>query len=160
MAEVSLEKVEAVSSPIIQNLGYRLVDVELASEQGRVVLRLFIDKDGGSVTIGDCTLVSHAVEDAIDAEGALTMRYVLEVSSPGLDRPLKTENDFQRYSGREIRLKTREPVEGRMNYRGLLEKFENGKVHMTVDNMKFEIPFGQIAKARLVPDIQKGKKRN
>ncbi len=160
MHDVAIEKVEAAAEPIINNLGYRLVDCEFSSEGGRVTLRIFIDKEGGAVTIDDCELISRAVGDAIEAEGAVAMSYDLEVSSPGLNRPLKKKEDFERYRGREIKLKTREPIEGRSNYKGVIEDFQNDKVHMIVDGMKFEIPIDLVSKARLVPDLGKVKKRN
>lgn len=154
MQDVALEKVEAVTEPIINNLGYRLVDCEFTSEPGRFTLRIFIDKDDGAVMMDDCELVSRAVEDVIEAEGIVGMAYNLEVSSPGLDRPLKKKEDFERYRGREIKLKTREPIEGRSNYKGILENFKDDQICMIVDGMKFEIPLNQVSKARLVPDIR------
>jgi len=154
------QKVEKIAEPIINNLGYKLVDVEFASEQGRLVLRLSIDKEGGGMTIDDCELISRAVEDVIEAEGAVGMRYNLEVSSPGLDRPLKTKKDFEKYRGKEIRLKTREPIEGRSNYKGVIEGLEGDKIYMIVDGMKLEIPIDLVSKARLVPDFTKPKDKS
>lgn len=159
MKEVSLEKVEAAAGPIISNLGYELVDCEFTSDQGRFVLRLYIDKLGGKITIDDCELVSHAVEDAIEVESITDVSYNLEVSSPGLDRPLKKKADFERFAGSEISVRTKEPIEGRSNYKGILESTAGGDIFMAVDNMSFQIPIGMILKARLVPKFEKGKKR-
>jgi len=157
--QVSLEKIEAAANPIIKNLGYELVDLEFGSEQGRYVLRLYIDKLGGKVAIDDCELISRAVEDAIEAEKIMDVSYSLEVSSPGLDRLLKKEADFEKFVGSEISVRTREPIDNRSNYKGTLEAVGDGSISMMIDNMRFQIPIGLILKARLVPKFEKGKKR-
>jgi ribosome maturation factor RimP len=159
MKEVSLEKVEAAAGSIIGNLGYELVDTEFAFDQGRYVLRLYIDKLGGGINVDDCVLVSHAVEDAIEAEALLDVSYDLEVSSPGLNRSLRRQSDFEKYIGSEIEVKTKEPIDGRSNYKGLLETAAGGSISVIIDNMKFQILIDMISKARLVPKFEKGKKR-
>jgi len=160
MDEAVLKKVEEAAAPILENLGFRLVDLEFVVEHGRLILRLYIDKENGVVTIDDCEYASHAVEDVIEAEGIVGASYTLEVSSPGLDRPLKSQNDFEKHIGEVIRLKTREPIEGRSNYKGVLETVHDGQLQMIIDGMRFQIPLDQILKARLVPEIGELKKRN
>jgi len=153
MDEVTLKKVEEVAAPILNNLGFQLVDLEFVVENGSFILRLYIDTEGEKITIDDCELASHAVEDVIEAEGLVETSYDLEVSSPGLNRPLKAQKDFENHLGEVVRLKTREPIEGRSNYKGTLESVKDGQVHMIIDEKRFEIPINLIFKARLVPDI-------
>ena len=160
MDEAVLKKIEELTAPILNNLGFQLIDLELVVEHGRFILRLYINKEGEGVTIDDCQFASHAVEDAIEAEGIVGASYTLEVSSPGLDRPLKSQSDFEKYIGETIRLKTHEPIEGRSNYKGILEAVRDGRVNMIIDGMRYEIPIAQILRARLIPKIGELKKRN
>jgi ribosome maturation factor RimP len=160
MDEAVLKKIEELAATVLNNLGFQLIDLELVVEHGRFTLRLYIDKEGGGVTIDDCELTSHAVEDVIEAERIVGASYNLEVSSPGLDRPLKSQSDFEKNIGEVIRLKTREPIDGRSNYKGLLEAVKDGRVNMIIDGMRFEIPLAQIFRARLIPKIGELKKRH
>ncbi len=133
----------------VQGLGYELVDFEL-SQRGRM-LRVFLDKPGG-VTIDDCAQVSNHLSRLL----AVEMDYDydrLEVSSPGLDRPLKKESDFVRFAGQKVQLKLRIPLEGRKNFIGMLQGIEAGEVQLDVDGVKTSIPLGNVEKARLVPQF-------
>lgn len=94
------DQVSALIAPILEREGTELVDVEYRREQGAWVLRVFIDKPGGIIALDDCAQVSHKIGDVIEIEDVISHRYRLEVSSPGLDRVLKKESDFQRFSGR------------------------------------------------------------
>ena len=96
-----VQKVSDIARPIVEGLGIELIDAEYVKEGSKWILRLYIDKKGG-VGLDDCEAVSRAVEPAIDAEDPIREPYVFEVSSPGLERPLKTDRDFDRYEGRNL----------------------------------------------------------
>ena len=101
----------------------------------------------------DCERVSHQISGVLDVEDAIDGRYVLEVSSPGLDRPLGDARDFERFSGHEVRLRTDVPVNGQRNFKGLLRGLRGGQVVLEMDGQEVALPLERVEKARLVPDI-------
>lgn len=133
----------------VTGLGYELVDVE-QSPRGRV-LRLFIDKldKPRGVDIDDCALVSNQLSRVLAVENIDYDN--LEVSSPGMDRPVKKAADFERFAGSEIHIKLRLPVNGRRNFNGVLHGMQDGKVRLQIDSGEVELDLGNIDKARLVP---------
>ena len=133
-------------------LGCELVAIELFPKGGGQMLRVYIDKEGG-VTVDDCERVSHQISGLLDVEEAVEGSYVLEVSSPGLDRPLVSERDFERFRGHDVRLRTDRAIEGQRNFRGLLHGMRDGRVVIEADGREIILPFERIEKARLVPDI-------
>jgi ribosome maturation factor RimP len=140
---------QALIEKTLPGLGYELVDLEV-SNRGRL-LRLFIDKPGG-VSIEDCVRVSNHLTRLLAVE--LDYNYDrLEVSSPGLDRPLKKEADFVRFLGKKAQIKLRIPVEGRRNVTGVLREVHEGMLDIEVDGMLKTFEFGNIDKARLIPNI-------
>lgn len=142
-------KVRSLAQPVVEGLEMELVDVAFVTEHGRRVLRVTIDKPGG-VTVDDCAEISRELGTILDVEDPIPQRYSLEVSSPGLDRPLLNENDFKRFAGRKARIKTREPIEGRKNFKAVIDSVEGGRVRVTdFDGKVFDIPFGHIDRARL-----------
>ena len=146
---VILLRVESILEPLLDAEGISLVDVEYTREQGGWILRVFIDKDG-NVTLDDCARVSREFGQLLDVEDIIPTSYHLEVSSPGLDRPLKKEEDFIKYSGRRVRIKTKEQVSGRRNFKGALLGCTEGQVMVKVEGSEiFAIPFSAILKANL-----------
>lgn len=146
-----IEKVRRIAEPLAAQEGLELVEVELGSGPGGTVLRLFIDKQGG-VTHDDCSSISHAVSGALDVEDPIDGAYDLEVSSPGLDRPLRTPEHFARAAGQKVRVKTFGPVpelENRKTFVGVLQGFDDGKVAVDVDGKLFRIPHALISKANV-----------
>lgn len=140
---------QALIEKTLPGLGYELVDFEL-SNRGRL-LRLFIDKPGG-VTIDDCVRVSNHLTRLLAVE--LDYDYDrLEVSSPGLDRPLKKAADFARFRGERAQLRLRLPVEGRRNVTGVLKGVRDGVIDLEVDGVVRSFELANIDKARLVPNI-------
>jgi ribosome maturation factor RimP len=135
--------------PTLKDMGFELVDVEYLSRLGKWVLRLYIDKEGG-VTLDDCAQVSREIGDLIDVKDIIIHKYVLEVSSPGLDRPLKKEKDFEHAIGKKIKVKTVAPVEGRRNYTGYLTNFQKGILYMELENGPVSLPWKEVEKANLV----------
>jgi ribosome maturation factor RimP len=133
----------------LAGLGYELVDLE-RSGKGKL-LRIFIDKSGG-ITVDDCATVSNHLSRVFAVEGIDYDR--LEVSSPGLDRPLKKEQDFVRYTGQKARIKLRVPLEGQRNFVGVLRETRAGKVEIEVDDGKrVSLDLANLEKARLVPAV-------
>ncbi len=133
----------------VAGLGFEVVDIE-QSPRGRV-LRVFIDRPekAGGIDVEDCALVSNQLSRVLAVEGVDYDR--LEISSPGLDRVLKKQADFERFAGSEINLRLRLPMNGRRNFNGILHGMQDGKVHLTIDTGEVELEFGNIDKARLVP---------
>ena len=108
-----------LAAPIVDSLNYELVDVEFVKEGANWYLRIYIDKDGG-ITIDDCQAVSERMSDILDKQDPIQQSYYLEVSSPGLDRPLKTERDFVKYKGEEVEVKLFQPIDGQKLFEGEL----------------------------------------
>ena len=131
----------------LEGLGYELVDIE-SSRSG--LLRVFIDSPRG-ITVEDCARVSNHFTRAFAVEGIDYER--LEVSSPGLDRPLKRLEDYQRFAGREASVKLKLPRDGRRRFEGKLEGVEEGKIVLDVDGQRQRLGLDEIDRARLVPDV-------
>ncbi len=144
------QRLQSLIEPIVQGLGYELVGSEWLSRSGSSLVRLYIDRDGG-VTIDDCEKVSHQVSGVLDVEDVVSGPYTLEVSSPGLDRPLFTPAQFARFVGREAKIRTFVPVDGRRNFRGTIRATDETIVTLNVDGTEIVLPFEQIEKANLVP---------
>ena len=146
-----LDKIRGVAERVTSGRGYELADVELKRERGGTLVRLYVDKEGG-IGLEDLQSVSEEVSAILDAEDPVSTPYTLEVSSPGLDRPLKTEADYRRFLGRLARLSSYEPVEGRRHWTGRLTSFEDGVVGITLEKeggALCRIPLAKIAHGRL-----------
>jgi ribosome maturation factor RimP len=130
----------------LAGLGYELVDLE-RSPKG-ALLRIFIDKPGG-ITVEDCALVSNHLSRVFTVENVAYDR--LEVSSPGLDRPLRKAEDFVRFSGQKAKLKLRVALEGQRNFVGVIRECDAGKVGIEVDGRVLSVDLGNVDKARLMP---------
>jgi ribosome maturation factor RimP len=145
------ERVTAIASPLIRELGLDLVDVEFRREAGGWILRVYLDKRGG-VTLQDCQRVSEELSDLLDVENLVGHPYSLEVSSPGLNRPLGREADFLRFVGERIRVTTSQAIGGQRRFLGTLRGYESGRVVLErEDGSRVLIPHHLITKARLAP---------
>jgi ribosome maturation factor RimP len=143
-----IEQVESLLLPILRDEGLESVDIEFIRSGRRWVLRLFIDKEGG-VTISDCERVSREFGRLLDVEDIIDHAYTLEVSSPGLTRPLRKMEDFVRYRGKTCRIVTSEKVEGRTDFRGIINTVSSDSLEIQGELGVFTIPFCAIKKARL-----------
>ena len=148
MSEAVIGTIESLVAPILQEMDLELVDVLYRREQGGWVLRLIIDRENG-VTLDDCTAVSREVSQLLDIEDIIEQVYNLEVSSPGLDRPLKSIGDFQRFIGRKAKVTTREPIQGNQVFIGRINKVEDELIILEVGQQELSIPFSEVARARL-----------
>ncbi len=144
-----LESVRNLVQPILEDYALELVDIEYLREREGWILRIFIDKEGG-VTLDDCTKVSRELGYLMEVKEIIVTPYNLEVSSPGVDRPLKTEQHFRRYVGNKVSIKTAEPIDGRRNFKGTLGAFENGYVILDNAAKSWKIPLNAIVKAKLI----------
>jgi ribosome maturation factor RimP len=148
MAETVIKDVETVALPVLEELGFELVEVQYRREQNGWVLRLIIDKQDG-ISLGDCAAVSREISQLLDIEEFIDQAYNLEVSSPGLNRPLKRMVDFERFIGRQAKIKTIEPIAGEHVFVGKINKTEGESIILEVGGKEVIIQFIQIAKARL-----------
>jgi ribosome maturation factor RimP len=146
-----VDRVRAIIHSIVLNEGMELVEIEYRRESSGWVLRLILDKEGG-VTLDDCTRVSQEAGRSLDVEDVIQPPYTLEVSSPGLTRPLKTEKDFIKYRGRLIKLRTVDPIQDRRQFKGRLLGVSENRVEIEVDGGIFQIPLSNVAKANLEID--------
>lgn len=137
-------------APTVESMGFELVGVEFKGGH-HALLRLYIDAEDG-VSVDDCALVSHQVSGLLDVEDPIPGQYDLEVSSPGLDRPLFRAEDYARFAGQRVRVRTDVPVLGRRNFSGLLQGLEGDQVIVEVDGESYALPLDQIEQARLVPE--------
>ena len=138
--------------PGVSAMGFELVDVEVAGSRHNPTLRVYIDSPGG-VNVDDCASVSRQLSALLDVEDPLPGHYTLEVSSPGLDRPLVKPEDFRRFVGEKIKVKLQAPLLGRRNFSGRLVNVAADHVVMEVDKEIFNLAFDAMERARLVPRL-------
>jgi ribosome maturation factor RimP len=148
-----VKQVESLVEPILEEMGYELVDVEYVSSFGRWILRLYVDKEGG-VTIGDCARISEELGDLIDVKEFVRHEYNLEVSSPGLDRPLRKEEHLSRALGKRVKVRMAIPLEGRRNFTGILLRYGDGILHLEVDGREVALSWPDVAKANLIYEFK------
>jgi ribosome maturation factor RimP len=144
-----LRKIEDIVSPTIVGMGFELVRV--AMSRGGGTLQIMIEPaDGRPMDVEDCATLSRALSAVLDVEDPIASAYTLEVSSPGIDRPLTREKDYVRWSGYLVRLETTLPIEGRRRFKGTLLGFENGTIRVRLDDGKeADVPLSQILRAKL-----------
>lgn len=143
------ERIVKLAGPVADEQGVWIVDVEMAGSARKPTVRVFIDKEGG-VTLDDCESFSRAMSALLDVEDVIPFSYVLEVSSPGLDRPLKDIRDFERSVGRLARVVTRESIANQTFFVGRIMAVKENTVMLMVNNKEeVDIPFDRISKARL-----------
>lgn len=144
---------ECLIAPAVATLGFELVSCHFVSEHGRRTLRVLIDSPEG-VTVEDCSHASRQINAILAAEAAITDPYDLEVSSPGLDRPLITVAHYLRFMNSQVKIKLRDPIEGQRNFIGRLIAATPDKVQIEVNGKAVELVFDNIEKANLVPDVR------
>ena len=143
------DQIEQLIEAPIESLGYQLVGVEYIQGGQSPVLRIYIDAEQG-IGIEDCERVSHQVSGVLDVEDPIKQAYMLEISSPGFDRPLFKPHDFERFVGSQAKISMKLPVNGRRNFSGELQGFDNGDILIEVDGEVYALPLAKLAKARLI----------
>ena len=149
MSRQIAEVVQQLARPIVEHEGLELVDVEYKKEGPNWFLRVFIDREDGGVDLDDCTRISEILGEALDKEDPIPGAYILEVSSPGAERPLAKEKDFLKAVGKNVYITTYEPIEGQKVFEGVLHQFDGITLTVIEKKKSFEIPLEKVAKARL-----------
>jgi len=143
--------VQKLIEPAVVSLGYELVGVEYLPQGKHSLLRVYIDTEQG-ITLDDCSRVSHQISGLLDVEDVIPGHYSLEVSSPGMDRPLFTAEHFQRFAGQLVKIRLSLPKDGRRKYSGVLRGMQDDDVVIVVEEQEVRLPLNTIEKANLVPE--------
>jgi ribosome maturation factor RimP len=151
---LSSARLTKLIQPLVEDLGYEFVGLEQRRDPKNPALVIYIDQVQG-IAVEDCERVSREVAALLDVEDPIPGQYNLEVSSPGLDRPLFTTEQFAQFAGENARVSLYAPVDGRRKLKGRILAADGGLVRMEVDGREFEVEQGNIAKARLAPDYEK-----
>ena len=146
-----LQEVRQVVDPFLESQGLELVDLEYQRGSQGWVLRIYLDREGG-VSLDDCAGISHEVGAVLEVKDLIPSAYILEVSSPGLTRPLKKPEDFNRFRNQMVKIKLYEPLDGRRNFKGTLLGLEGDRVRVEAEQQVYELPLQRIAKANLEID--------
>jgi ribosome maturation factor RimP len=146
------QQVTSLIEPVIAGLEYELVGVEYGNQGRGMLLRVYIDHADG-ITVDDCAKISRRVSALMDVEDVISGHYDLEVSSPGLDRPLFTQEQYAQFVTRQIKIVMAIPQMGRRRFSGELKGINDGVIEIEVDNEIYDLPLAQVASARLIPDV-------
>ena len=149
--EDTLLKIEKIVTPAIEKKGVELVDLEYIQEGGYLYVRIFIEKTNGDITLEDCGSLSNEIDEAVDA--LIPHKFFLEVSSPGVERPLKKESDFVRFNGEKIKVSLKHKLNDNKNFEGVITDFRDNILYLKIKNEILEIPFKEIKKANIVFDF-------
>ena len=150
---VVIREISQLIEPILDEMDVELVDIEYLSYHGRWIVRIYVDKEGG-ITVDDCARVSREIDEIIDIKDVIPHAYVLEVSSPGLNRPLKKDKDFQRAVGKKIKARISVPLKGRRHFTGYLKDFRNGTLYLEVEDNPVSLSLLDVEKANLVYEFE------
>ena len=147
------KKITELAGSVATQYAFEIVDVEFGGSSRKLLIRIFIDKENG-VTLDDCGDFSRALSALLDVEDPVPTAYVLEVSSPGLDRPLRALKDFQRSIGKLVRIITKSKIEEQNVFTGRLTRVGEENITLSFNDKEIEIPFDQISKARLEIELK------
>lgn len=148
------EKIEALSEDILTENGLELVDIEFKKEGSNKVLRLYIERIEGRINLDEISEVTRLISDMLDSEDIIEEEYVLEVSSPGVNRVIKKEKDFIKFSGKKVDVALFKPVNGKKKFTAVLEGYEDGNVLLLLDEEHLKIPMDVISKVNLSFDFK------
>ncbi len=144
------EKVEEVIAPTIKDMGFDLIQVKFMDGKRAQTLQIMAERPDGSMTLDDCAMISRQISAVLDVEDIIPGEYRLEVSSPGIDRPLTRLADYAKYFGHAAKIETVLPIDGRKRFAGALKAVEGNDVVITVDGKDYALPFIDIQSAKLV----------
>jgi ribosome maturation factor RimP len=148
-------EIATLAEPVIEELGLRLVRVKI-SAQGGTIVQIMADRPNGAISVDDCALISRRISPLLDAHDPIPGGYTLEVSSPGIDRPLVRPSDFEDWAGFEAKIELKELVDGRRRFRGILEGYEDGEARLRIELKDYDepqivgLPVALIGEAKLV----------
>lgn len=148
-------EIAAVVEPVLADLGFRLVRVKIQGDGRDRIVQLMAERPDGSITVDDCETISKGISPVLDVADPISGAYRLEVSSPGIDRPLVRPSDFEDWAGHEAKIELKEPVDGRKRFKGILEGFEDGEIRIKADTgeqgiQHLGLPVHLISDAKLV----------
>ena len=149
--EETLLKIEKIVIPAVEKRNLNLVDLEYLQEGGYLYVRIFIEKPEGDITLEDCGSLSNEIDEAIDA--LIPHKFFLEVSSPGVERPLKKQADFIKFNGEKIKVNLKHKLNDNKNFEGIIEDFKDETLFLNIKDKTLEIPFKEIKKANIVFDF-------
>ena len=144
------EKIEAAITPSVTGMGFEIVQVKMLDGRSGQTLQIMAERPDGSMSLDDCAAISRQVSAVLDVEDVIQAAYRLEVSSPGIDRPLVKLTDYPKYAGHAAKIETVLPINGRKRFAGTIKAVEGNDVILTVDNKDHALPFGDIQSAKLV----------
>jgi ribosome maturation factor RimP len=147
------DKLKALIRPVVEDLGYEFVGVEYQSNPKNRLVRIYIDREPAGIGIEDCERVSREVSALMDVEEPVSGQYTLEVSSPGIERPLFEADHFRRFAGETARVLMDVPVDGRRKFKGAIVSADEATVVLLVDGVEYELPLADIRRAELAPDL-------
>ncbi len=148
-------EIATLAEPVIEELGLRLVRVKISAQSGTIV-QIMADRPNGAISVDDCALISRRISPLLDAHDPIPGGYTLEVSSPGIDRPLVRPSDFEDWAGFEAKIELKELVDGRRRFRGILEGYEDGEARLRIELKDYDepqivgLPVALIGEAKLV----------
>ncbi|MBE01929.1 ribosome maturation factor RimP [uncultured Marinobacter sp.] len=146
-----LKQLEDLLRPVVEGMGYTFWGLEFRSQGHHSLLRVFIDDAQNGITIDDCEKVSRQISGVMDVEDPIQTEYTLEVSSPGMDRPLFRLEQYQNFAGHQVQVRLRMAFEGRRKFQGVLKGVEGEDVVVVVDDHEYLLPFDSIERANIVP---------
>ena len=139
----------AMAMPLAEANGLEVIEVEFVKEGSEWYLRLYLDKENGAVELDDCEKISRLLSDELDKVDPISQSYRLEVSSPGIERPLKRDKDFLRFQGEKVRIKLFSPIDGQKEFVGILGEVDEEIIHLSVDGQDVRLPREKVSKAHL-----------
>ncbi len=148
--QVLIERLQQAIVPVLKDLQAELVELDLVRASGQIIVRLLVDKPGTRINLDECALINHRLGDIIEEQDIIPDRYVLEVSSPGIDRPLKAKSDFARNPGKPVKLFLREAVNGKIEWDGVIRNVSDTEVSVEIKGQAVAIPLSIINKGKLL----------
>ncbi|MBQ0832046.1 MULTISPECIES: ribosome maturation factor RimP [unclassified Marinobacter] len=146
-----LKQLEDILQPVVEGLGYEFWGIDYRSQGYQSLLRVFIDDAENGIGIDDCEKVSRQISGVMDVEDPIKTEYTLEVSSPGMDRPLFRPEHYQAFVGHQVQIRLRMAFDGRRKFQGLIKAVEGDDVVVIVDDHEYLLPFDSIEKAHIIP---------
>lgn len=146
------EELKKIIAPFLERENIELVELNFVKSKGRPILKLLVDRKDGRISLGECARLNETIGILLDAQNIIESGYILEVSSPGLDRPLRTKSDFTRCINRKAKFFLSEPIKGKLEIDGIISKAEDNSVYIDLGGEIIEIPLAKINKAKQVLD--------
>ena len=146
--QAQVEKLKSLIGDFLKSRNIDLVDLVYRYEGRNLVLRILVERPEGGINLDECAVLNQDISNILDGEGSLEARYILEVSSPGLDRPLTTRSDFLRCTNRKAKFFLNEKVNGKLEWDGIISRVEGDSVYIDAEGMVLEIPLARIVKAK------------